>query len=146
LFQGTYRVEPSILSIRAGSTDKYTGGEVIGVSAVTQHPSYNDYNYNYDFSILKLSSSISLDSTKAIIGLPLAFEAIRVGLTVTATGWGDTQKESESDRYLRSVDLLTIYQPTCSINWRKLGVVITNQMFCASAIGKDSCFVSSVEI
>jgi trypsin len=146
LFQGTYRAVPTTLSIRAGSSDKYSGGQVIGVSAITQHPSYNDYNYNYDFSILRLSTSIILDSTKAIIGLPLAFEAVRVGLVVTATGWGDTQNQAESDRYLRSVDVLTIYQPTCSISWRKLGVVITNQMLCAAAVGKDSCFVSSIDI
>lgn len=126
-----------------GSQVLESGGEVIPVSTVINHPSFDPYSFNFDFALLKLSQSIQLDGkSKAVIPLPPANQRIADNTAVFITGWGATQNVNESNKVLRGVVVPTINQAKCDNIYYYDGGV-TTQMVCAGSSGKDSCTVSS---
>jgi hypothetical protein len=113
------------------------------VNTIFDHPYYKPGYHDYNFSLFKLSTAIALDQvTKATIGLPEIDEPIGIGEAVIASGWGLTQNENESPRYLREATLFTASNEECGELWKKKTVTITDQMVCADAADKDICDVS----
>jgi trypsin len=83
--------QPADLSIRAGSTAFKTGGEVIAVKNIIQHPNYTSH-YDYDYSLLELATPLTLDGvTKKAIALPAQDEPILPYTLAKVSGWGATQ-------------------------------------------------------
>ena len=140
---GTYRTQTSLLSVRVGSQDLGTGGEVISVETVISHPNFNPYSFDFDFALLKLSNAIVLNNnSKAIIRLPSENEPIADNTAVLVSGWGATQNSKESNKILRGVVVPTINHEQCGYYYYFDGGV-TERMICAGSSGKDSCTVSS---
>lgn len=129
-------------SVRVGSEILEAGGEVIKVSKVINHPSFNAYTFDFDFSILTLARNIVVNGvSKAIIPLPPANQAIADGSQVFVTGWGYTLNPNESINVLRGVVVQTTNQASCNKVYLESGGITAN-MVCAASPGKDSCNVS----
>jgi trypsin len=128
--------------VRIGSRDLASGGEVINVLAVINHPYFDSYSFDYDYALLKLTTLIVVDGiTKAIIRLPSLNEPIADSTYTLVSGWGTTRSFTESNKVLRGVIVPTVNQDKCNQIYRYDGGV-TKQMVCAAAPGKDSCSVS----
>ena len=128
------------MSIRVGSSAHASGGQVLNVARIAQHPSYNSRNIDYDYSLLELSGSISFDATKQPVPLPGQDEPIADGASSFVTGWGNTQNSAESSSIIRGVYVPIVNQATCNSNYASYGGV-TARMLCAGypAGGKDAC-------
>jgi trypsin len=126
------------MSIRAGSSAHASGGDVLSVKRIVQHPSYNPNTIDYDYSLLELDGDISFDTTKQPVPLPDQDEAIADGASTFVSGWGNTQNPAESSSILRGVYVPIVNLNTCNNNY---GGGITARMLCAgyAAGGKDAC-------
>ncbi|XP_023311146.1 trypsin-7-like [Anoplophora glabripennis] len=127
-------------SIRAGSTFRNTGGQVINVSRIIIHQSHNRATLDYDIALLQLNSSITTIAARAVSlaaqgGAPLA------GTTATVTGWGALSEDGPLASILQVINVPIISQANCRIAYGQN--TITDRMFCAGVLGvggKDACF------
>jgi secreted trypsin-like serine protease len=120
-------VAPEKINIYAGSTD-FTDGARIKVKRVIRHPQYNPETYDNDVAVLELAASARSPKT-AIIALmtPQNEGALgSVGKSVTAAGWGETEKK-EQPRELLHVQMDVLDNGTCNANilaYRKAEVLV----------------------
>lgn len=77
--------------VRIGSTTHANSGDLIQVSKIVQHPQFNMDNIDYDFSLLKLETSIKLSASKKPVSLPTQSEEIPDKTKCLVSGWGDTK-------------------------------------------------------
>ncbi|KAH0816870.1 hypothetical protein GEV33_005921 [Tenebrio molitor] len=128
------------LTVRAGTSTRGSGGQVVNVARINQNPSYNDRVIDYDISVLQLSSSLSLGSSVAAVGLPSSSTSWSAGTSVLVTGWGTTTEGSSSlPSALQGVNVQIVSQSTCSSAYGSGS--ITDRMLCAGVTGggKDAC-------
>ncbi|XP_049820378.1 trypsin-7-like [Aethina tumida] len=128
----------SALSIRAGSSTRGSGGQVINVKKINQNPSYNSNTIDYDISVLELASAITVSNAQAI-GLPVANANVETGATATITGWGTTSEGGSSPTQLQVVQVPIVSAATCRSAYGSSS--ITSRMLCAGLTqgGKDAC-------
>ncbi|KAJ3659654.1 hypothetical protein Zmor_011331 [Zophobas morio] len=134
----------SQLSIRAGTSNRGSGGQVVNVARIYQNPNYNDRLIDYNISVLQLSSALTLNSDVAAVGLPSASTSWPAGTTSLVTGWGSTSEGSSSlPSSLQGVTVEIISQSACSAVYGYGS--ITDRMLCAgvSGGGKDACLGDS---
>jgi hypothetical protein len=68
------------LSVRAGSNSSQYGGSVHHLQAIYDHPLFDPYWYNFDYSILELENEISLNGlTTVAAALPTQGEDLPTG-------------------------------------------------------------------
>jgi secreted trypsin-like serine protease len=101
-------------------------------------------NLNYDFNLLKLDSSSSLQP----IRLNDQFFVPNTNQAVTAIGFGQTQPDdgSSESTILQQVDLKYIPNEQCSLSSDGLDSyegLLSEAMMCAADEGKDACFGDS---
>lgn len=77
-------------TVRVGSTSRTSGGQVVGVKSVTNHPKYNSATIDYDAAIIKLSSKLTFSSTVKAIQLAPNGYNVPDGATCYVSGWGTT--------------------------------------------------------
>ncbi|KAK4878216.1 hypothetical protein RN001_010722 [Aquatica leii] len=125
---------PNNVKIRAGSNFTYTGGELVDVIGITQHPKYDIFSIDYDVSVLKLSELVSL-------GLPVNLQPsgqeITVGALAVVTGFGALYEGGASHHQLQKVEVPHIDQSTCN---EVFGNGVTNRMTCFGSLEKDFCY------
>lgn len=128
------------LSIRAGSSRYSTGGTIVGVQQIFQHPKYNPYTIDFDYSLLKLSESLKFSEQTKSIALPAQDAKVENGTLCTVTGWGNTQNVQESREILRSANVPKVDQDECNEAYKTFGGV-TDRMICAGFPngGVDAC-------
>jgi len=110
--------------------------QIIRVSSIAQHKSYNPSTTNYDFAVLRLSSSFSLNSYVYTAKLG----STSVGKTVYVAGWGALSEGGSSPNTLQYLSLPVISNSECDNNYGS--GAITDAMMCAGYMrssGKDSC-------
>lgn len=140
------RVLISVLySIRVGSTYPDSGGLFVPVSQVYQEPRFDQWNFDYDISVLKLSTTLTFGPTIAPIRLPVSGENVNSGVLATVTGWGNQIEGEPNSDQLRVVQVPLVSEEEC----RKLygsSADITDRMFCAGFPegGKDACQVKKI--
>lgn len=122
------------MSVRAGSSHHASGGQIVGVSKINQHPDYKDSTMDYDISVLVLKSALTLGSS-----IFLATSLVSPGATALVTGWGATSEGGSS-----SDNLMALYVPIVSNADCKSAYgqgAITARMICAGYTqgGKDAC-------
>ncbi|XP_063697122.1 trypsin-7-like [Culicoides brevitarsis] len=141
--------EPYV-EVLIGSSDlRDYEGKLYNVSRYINHPKYNRY-FDYDFSIVQLSSRLSYSETVQPIALPEYQEPEIVGSDAIISGYGLTKNPHDSpDPYygrnskLRAVTLSIVDRNDC--NARLTGVYggayeVPENMLCAGAKrGKDAC-------
>lgn len=117
-----------------------TGGVVVKVKKVFQHPQYDTNTVDYDISILELAEPLVLGPGIEAILLPRENEEIPDATPVQVSGWG-TIKEytSELSVQLQVVDVAIVSRKKCQDVYFENQ--ITDRMICAgvSGGGKDSC-------
>ena len=84
------------------------------VSRIRIHPSYNNINADYDFSILFLSSPLTFSSTIAAVCLPASTQSLYTGQVATVTGWGLTSSDGSPASTLQEVEVEVISNEQCS--------------------------------
>merc|ERR1719219_777732 len=130
-------------SIRAGSLNKQSGGQVRGISQVitnTQFP-YNSQTTNNDWVIAKLDSPLTLDGNVQAACLPSAsyLPATSTKERCFTSGWGTLSSGGSSPNNLHYVRVPAITNNQCNSAY---GGGITSSMLCAgypNVGGKDAC-------
>uniref|UniRef100_A0A8D8AT59 trypsin n=1 Tax=Culex pipiens TaxID=7175 RepID=A0A8D8AT59_CULPI len=128
------------LQVRIGSARHASGGQLVEVKRVIQHPKYNDNTIDYDFTLLELAKSVQLSEEFYAVGLPEQDEPVEDGQLLQVSGWGDTQNVQESGEILRATNVPAVNQEECSTAYQG-SYKITERMICAGyqAGGKDAC-------
>lgn len=125
--------------VRAGATERFEDGELYGVEKLISHQSYGGRNNpDYDYGLIQLKEALSFNARIQPVNLPKANDADIENETICLiSGWGSTQNASESERYLRAVEIPKVDQDLCN---KVYDGKITKQMFCAGNYeegGKD---------
>jgi len=133
----------SSLNVLLGEHDKTTTTETTTVrmtlSAIINHPSYNiPSRTNYDFSLLRLSTTINWSSNSHIrpVCLPGVGTTYSAGDPLVVTGWGTTAAGSLAS-VLQEVVVNYVTNTACEASYGTGR--ITSAMMCAAAPSKDSC-------
>uniref|UniRef100_A0AAG5D970 trypsin n=1 Tax=Anopheles atroparvus TaxID=41427 RepID=A0AAG5D970_ANOAO len=128
------------LSVRYGSSKHASGGTVVSVTNVLQHPGYSAETTEYDFALLELEGEVSFSDVVQSVALPEQDEALEDGTLTIVSGWGNTQSSSESNAVLRAANVPTVNQEECDKAYQSFGG-ITESMLCAGYKhgGKDAC-------
>jgi secreted trypsin-like serine protease len=111
--------------------------ERIRVAQIYPHPNYNTNTLNNDIALLRLQTN----STKSTISLPTQGDETRIaaGTTLTVMGWGITNNQTQAFAdILQKVNVNAISRTVCN-GVNVYDGEITQNMFCASANGKDAC-------
>lgn len=133
------------LSIRAGSSNRLSGGIVVNVAGINQHPSYDDWLIDYDISVLVLSSTLSVGPGIGPIGLPAQSQYIPAGVDSRITGWGTLYEGAGSlPTYLQGVTVPTVSLAECRDAYG--ASLVTDRMMCAGVPqgGLDACQVRNI--
>ncbi|XP_055590615.1 trypsin 3A1-like [Uranotaenia lowii] len=133
--------DPSMYTVRVGSTNRTSGGQLIPVEKVILHERYDSSVPNYDIALLKLGESMEYSDSVKAIELAAADEVIQDGSESIVSGWGDTKNDDENDELLRAIKVPTVNQQECIEALAKVNKLVTEQMICAGykAGGKDAC-------
>merc|ERR1712088_183202 len=130
-------------SIRAGSTDKTSGGQVRGISPVISNADlpYDSSTTNNDWLIAKLDSPLTLGDDVQAACLPSAsyLPADSTEDRCFTSGWGTLSSGGSSTDALQYVRVPAITNTQCN---NAYGGSITNAMICAGypgVGGKDAC-------
>jgi trypsin len=124
--------------VRIGSKDSRVGGEIFEVSGFVNHPEFSkNIAMNYDFSLFGLTTRIIFDYVRKA-PIPLG-DFVNDNAPVFITGFGTTASSGSSSRYLLGTVVNVVNQGNCYASYQRLGQLITNQMICAAARGKDTC-------
>jgi trypsin len=135
----TVGVGAGSLTVRAGSTQHSTGGQLVGLSAVNNHPQYNSATLNNDICVLRLSSALSTAAAGvAVVAMHAVGAGVGAGVTVTVAGWGATCEGCAGSAGLRAVSKPVVANAQCNTMY---GGGITAGMLCAgfAAGGRDAC-------
>jgi secreted trypsin-like serine protease len=111
--------------------------QVASVASIARHPSYNPNTIDYDFAVLRLSSSLTLNNN--VRAISLATSEPTSG-SCTNTGWGNTRGDGgvNNPARLQTVSLPVVSRSTCSSRYSSVNSV-TARMICAGAGGLGSC-------
>lgn len=137
----TINIQPSFLSVRAGSTNSQTGGQSVTVAQFTNHPSYNTVTLENDISVMVLSTALNTAPAGVmIIPMPIQGAAVATGIVVYVAGWGALCENCSGTATLRYVGVPVITNADCNSMY---GGGITVGMLCAGFPegGRDACQV-----
>ncbi|CAG9862801.1 unnamed protein product [Phyllotreta striolata] len=114
------------------------------VEEAIAHEQYNPYDVNQynDIALLRLAREVKYTGFVRPICLPkTSLDQSRdyTGTKLTVSGWGKTEKRSESNIKLK-LDVPVKTNSDCSRTYRQAGVTVNNGQLCAGGEkGKDSC-------
>ncbi|CAH2095034.1 unnamed protein product [Euphydryas editha] len=136
--------QPALRRIRAGSSNRNTGGVIVAVQAVFNHPSYGSYFYDADISVLRLTTPLAFSSVIQNTPVVAQNAAIPDNVPVVHAGWGTTQQGGISSPILRDVEIYTVNNTLCRQRYAQLGLGnrVTQNMICAGLLdvgGRDAC-------
>lgn len=136
----TISIAPSSLSIRAGSTDSRSGGELVAVTEFTNHQSYNPTTLENDISVMIIASRLTTGATISVIALPMHGAAVADGVVGNVAGWGALCEKCPGISTLQYVGLPVLSNAQCNTMY---GDSISAGMLCAGFVegGRDACQV-----
>lgn len=123
--------------IRAGSTSKSSGGQLIQVSKIINHPRYGSSGFDWDVAIMKLAQPLIFSSQVNQIDLAPANYNVADGETLFVSGWGALSSGGGSPENLHEVGTPAVNQKVCENAYGSSS--ISERMICAGVVGKDSC-------
>uniref|UniRef100_A0A1Q3EVA0 trypsin n=1 Tax=Culex tarsalis TaxID=7177 RepID=A0A1Q3EVA0_CULTA len=135
----TENTNASIYSVRVGSSEHATGGHLVPVKAVHNHPDYDYEVTEYDFSLLELGEALKYDH--AVQPVDLVREEPADESLSLVSGWGDTKSLEESTDILRAVVVPLVNREECAEAYKN-DQPVTESMICAGFAkegGKDAC-------
>lgn len=106
------------MSVLVGVIKNYEGGDIHNISSYRNHPYFNLRTFDYDISVLTLSSEIIFNGwSKQRILLPNAGDPVRDNDALLTSGWGDTRNPEEDSTVLRAVILFASNQWQCHLKY-----------------------------
>ena len=101
--------------MREHNTTNATDHIVFGVESIIIHESFDYYNLNYDFSMIKLEKEVDFQEHPKIrpICLPIDNSETYTGVTATVLGWGTTSCGDQLSNVLNEVDLNILSNEAC---------------------------------
>ena len=134
-----YSTAPGLLSIRAGSLLRNSGGVLRNVQRVLVHPNYNSARSVSDIALLQLSSPLELNNS-TIRAVPLASQPLPGRTPIQVSGWGNIRTRGPLAAQLKYINTRSITNRNC----RRLLSDITNTVLCLrSNRGVGVCFGDS---
>ncbi|KAJ8709003.1 hypothetical protein PYW07_008829 [Mythimna separata] len=130
--------------IRAGSSYRNNGGIIAYASANFNHPTYGQWAFDGDISVIRLVSPLVF-SPVVKAGTIIA-QGIKIpdNLPVVHAGWGSTTEGGQFSPVLRDVTIYTINNELCAARYQTLPIpgFVTENMICAGLLdvgGRDAC-------
>ena len=109
--------EPEAIQVLVGMhrTSDLTDVKILGVSAITNHPKFNNNEGDYDYSILTLKSPITPFPTPlaAPVCLPPSISNQYTSVKATVIGWGDTSSDGSPATALQEAEVTVISDVEC---------------------------------
>jgi len=100
--------------VRAGSYIRDSNeGQQVRVAQKIEHPRYSRGPTEYDFALLRLSSSVRMGSCVGTVSLPQQGRDVAPGTTCTITGWGALYQGGPLARELQEVQVDTMSNSAC---------------------------------
>ncbi|XP_015608188.1 trypsin-like [Cephus cinctus] len=133
-----------VYKIRAGSSDKNSGGTVHQAESIIEHYHFHRHKYLNtpinDISLFLLETPIKMDSSRQPIKLFNHQEEIPYGAEGVVSGWGAHAEGGRGDA-LRSVTVPIIPKEKCALFFPGAGKLLPPGQICAGYPegGKDSC-------
>merc|ERR1719189_318282 len=109
---------------------------IMPISAITDDPTYNDGNFQNDFSILTLVEPVTFSATIAPARMPAETSKTFAGDLATVSGWGTLASGGNQPSVLHSVEVTVTTNDQCA---QAYGNNIGDMNICAADSGKDSC-------
>merc|ERR1712172_250672 len=141
-----YQSSASGKSIRAGSTQKSSGGQIRNIASIVWNTNagqtYNPGTLDNDFVILKLESPLELNADVQPACLPSSAAYLDVSSTEErcfTSGWGTLSPGGSTPEGLKFVRVPAITNAACNNDY---GGSITDSMICGGypgVGGKDAC-------
>lgn len=101
---------------------RLSGGTVIYISSILEHPSYNSETMNYDVALLRTRPNNLRGDFITPIKLPDTDEAIPQDTEAIVSGWGHmSSTENVLSRVLKYAVVRTYNQETCNENLKSQG-------------------------
>lgn len=101
------------------------------------HEAYNEASLENDVALMVLNEPFVFGSSIDKIELPEQDQQFQGFLT--ASGWGATEERGPVTAILQKARLPIVRIERCSMEYTKIGRVITNNMICAGQAGLDAC-------
>ncbi|MFI0977807.1 serine protease [Streptomyces sp. NPDC021093] len=101
------------LHVRYGSNSHASGGNVVGVSGIISHPSYDSATHANDIALLRTATPMTLGGTAQAASLAPTSPPSLSELTVA--GWGETQLDGSISPTLRQVTTRVVGDGVCQL-------------------------------
>ncbi|KAJ8923013.1 hypothetical protein NQ315_001561, partial [Exocentrus adspersus] len=133
----TYKEVASSFQVRAGSSNATSGGQLVQVEKIYQHPDFFYLTGENDISLFKLATNITTPSAKTAT---LSTSKPHANQTASVIGWGITVEDdlTAGSEVLQVVQVPVLEQEVCSGIYSDFAT----SMFCAGYLeegGKDAC-------
>ena len=122
-----------------GAISRTSGGTTFGVSRIVNHPSYNSNTLANDISLLETSSNVA--TTGAIAPAALGSGFVGGGISVIASGWGQTSNPGSAAANLQWVTLSTLTNADCRARFSVANAarVFDNTICTFTRAGQGTC-------
>ncbi|CAF0715471.1 unnamed protein product [Adineta steineri] len=105
------QIDPSYVTIHAGSNNRFEEKQIRNVAKIILHPHFDEFNFNNDIALIQLSSPFDMtDITLGHICLPTLslYEYPPINSSVVAIGWGRLWQNGPESLTLQQVILKII--------------------------------------
>ncbi|MFD9960974.1 trypsin-like serine protease [Amycolatopsis sp. NPDC059020] len=133
-----YNGDASRVVIRHGS-NRLDGGTPVAVKKIVAHKQFNPDSYFNDIALLKLASAMTYDAHTRPVTLAPANQVVRVGETLTLSGWGKTSYPGDNPNDLQTIGLKALDLQTCATRLSSKGPVSTASLCTTSPEGQGAC-------
>lgn len=134
----TINIVLSQTAFRAGSTVHASGGLLIPVTQIVNHPQYNAGTIDFDLNVMQFAA-ISFTAGIQAVALPTHGQETAAGSIANIAGWGSTSEGGSSSAVLQVINVPVVSNEQCNTLY---GGGITDNMICAGLIetgGQDAC-------
>nr|ADM35106.1 serine protease 4 [Mamestra configurata] len=142
-FHGIF-YEPKNRRIRAGTSIRSYGGQVVYLDVEINHPTYGANDMDGDISLVRLRGSLEYGIYVQQGSIITQDFHMPEGIPVDLVGWGATQLGGLPSNELREATVFIVKREICAERYRNLFIprAVTKNMICASLLdvgGKDAC-------
>ncbi|MFE7311787.1 serine protease [Streptomyces sp. NPDC057555] len=127
------------LSVRAGSSARESGGQVVQVARVLRHPKYNVTTIDYDVAVLVLASPLEFGDGVRAVPLAAPGKEPAAGTPATVTGWGATRDGGALPEHLRRVEVPKLSDTYCKKAYGPSAITPRMTCYGYEAGRKDAC-------
>ncbi|KAI2656410.1 hypothetical protein H4Q32_013338 [Labeo rohita] len=108
------------------------------LKTIITHPNYDQMTYDYDISLLELSTPLNFTNTVHPICLPASTHVFSAGSSCFVTGWGTLREGGSVAQILQKAEVKVINDTVCNMVTEGQ---VTSRMLCSGYLtgGVDAC-------